>query len=113
MAPTPDPRHVVDPRRRSGLVQAVKGGLAASLQKALADALRTGDPQAALRSLREKIGPGGGALKVADSPAPLKAPLVTSRLAPGEVPKANNRLWLAAVLVAIVLLLHLAFGRSG
>ena len=113
MEPTPDPRPVVDPRRRNGPVQAVKGGLAAALQKALADAWRTGDPEAALRSLREKMGQGEGAAKVADPPAAVNAPLWTSRLAPGEVPKANNRLWLGAMFVAIVLLLHLGYGRSG
>ena len=48
----------------------------------------------------------------ARTPKPPAAPTVPSGLAPGEVPRSNNRLWLTVLAVALVLLLHLAFRRG-
>lgn len=103
-------KDVVDNHRWIEPARAGKRASAPSLLKAVADALRADDPEAALRAMREKMGRAAEPAKVAIVPAPLSAPLVSNGLAPGEVPKSNNRLWLAAVFVAVVLILHLAFG---
>ncbi len=106
-------KDVVEQRLRRKPAQAAKGPSPMSLQKSLADALRTDDPEAALRALRETMGRGVEAAKAAVGPAAGKDSDATNGLAPGEVPKSGNRLWLVAVFIAVVLLLRLVFGRSG
>ena len=106
-------KDVVDQRRWSEPARGARAVKPASLQRAVSDALRTDDPEAALRAVREKMGRGTEPAKAAGEPAPVKAPILSNGLAPGEVPKANNRLWLVAVFIAVVLLLRLVFGRSG
>ena len=85
------------------------------LPTALAAALRSEDPADALRSVRDSMIAAAAPAKAVDKPAtpkPPAAPTVPSGLAPGEVPRSNNRLWLTVLAVALVLLLHLAFRRG-
>jgi len=85
------------------------------LPTALAAALRSEDPADALRSMRDSMIAAAAPAKAVDKPAtpkPPAAPTVPSGLAPGEVPRSNNRLWLTVLAVALVLLLHLAFRRG-
>ena len=85
------------------------------LPTALAAALRSEDPADALRSMRDSMIAAAAPAKAVDKPATPKsptAPNVPSGLAPGEVPRSNNRLWLTVLAVALVLLLHLAFRRG-
>ena len=106
-------KEVVEQRLRRRPVAATKAAAPGSLQKAVANALRTDDSEAALRALREKMRQGVEAAKAAVGSSASKATAATNGLAPGEVPKSSNRLWLVAVFIAVVLLLRLVFGRSG
>ena len=105
-------KEVVEQRLRRRPFPATAGAAPGSLQKAVFDALRTDDPESALRVLREKMGRGVEAAKVAVGSAASKASADASGLAPGEVPKSSHRFWLVAVFIAVVLLLRLVFGRS-
>ena len=89
---------------------------AAWLPTVLAAALRSEDPADALRSMRDSMIEAAAPTRAVDKPAqpkPPTTPSLPSGLAPGEVPRSNNRLWLTVLAVALVLLLHLAFRRGG
>jgi len=91
-----------------------KAGAPASLPMTLAAALRTDDPEQALRLLREKIGLGAEAAKDAVKPVGNEAARAgSSGLAPGEVPRSSNSLWRAVLLAAAAFLVYRLFGRSG
>ncbi len=104
---------IVDQRLRGGAGQATPGASAGWLPTALAAALRTDAPAAAPRSVRDQIAARPTPAKAVGKPATAKAPDVPSGLAPGEMPRSSNRLWLIALVGALALLLHLAFGRVG
>jgi hypothetical protein len=109
-------RDIVNQRLRSGAASGPGAGSMGWLPSALAAALRSDDPADALRSMRDSMIATAAPAKVVDTPAtpkPPTAPNVPSGLAPGEVPRSNNRLWLTVLAVALVLLLHLAFRRGG
>lgn len=105
-------RDIVNQRLRSGARQAKPVASAGGLATALAAALRADDPSDVFRSIRDKMVAGATPAKAAAKSVTPEAPDVPSGLAPGEMPRASNRLWLIALFVALALLLHLAFGRA-
>jgi hypothetical protein len=105
-------RDVVNQRMRSGTALGPRVASAGWLPTALAAALRSEDPADALRSMRDSMIAAAPA-KAVDKPKSSTAATVPSGLAPGEVPRSNNRLWLTVLAVALVLLLYLAFRRGG
>ena len=109
-------RDLVNQRLRSGAARGPGVSPAAWLPTVLAAALRSEDPADALRSMRDSMIEAAAPTRAVDKPAqpkPPTTPSLPSGLAPGEVPRSNNRLWLTVLAVALVLLLHLAFRRGG
>ncbi len=106
-------RDIVNQRLRGGAGPAVPAASAGWLPSVLAAALRADDPAAALRSVRDQIAARPAPAKAVDKPPTTKAPDVLIGLAPGEMPRSSNRLWLIGLIGALALLLHLAFGRAG
>jgi hypothetical protein len=109
-------RDIVNQRLRSGKAPGSGVASAGWLPAAIAAALRSDDPADALRSMRDSMIAAASPAKAVDKPAtpkPPPEPRGPSGLAPGEVPRSNNRLWLTVLAVALLLLLHLAFRRGG
>ena len=106
-------RDIVNRRLHSAAAQATPGASTGRLSTVLAAALRADDPAAALRSIRGQIASGSTSAEAVDKPATAGAPDLPNGLAPGEMPRSSNRLWLIALVGALALLLHLAFGRVG
>ena len=66
----------------------------------------------AIRRLREKTGLGLAQAQDAVDSSRREGLLVSSRHAPGEVPRSGRGAWLVAVLAAAAILGYLLFGRS-
>ena len=79
---------------------------------AFAAASREGSRIEAIRRLRETTGLGLREAKDVVDSSGRAARAASSRHAPGEVPRSRTGIWLAAVLVAAVILASFLFGRA-
>ena len=89
------------------------GDTASTLPPEVLSALQQGKKIEAIRLLREKTGLGLKDAKEAVESIQAKGEGMPAFRSPGEVAKSSNTLWLAAALVALVVLGYLVFGRPG
>lgn len=106
-------KDLIDQHHRGRTTTIAVGDTASTLPPEVLSALQQGKKIEAIRLLREKTGLGLKDAKEAVEFIQAKGDGMPAFRSPGEVAKSSNTLWLAAALVALVVLGYLVFGRPG